>query len=79
MRLLMVLLAPIRVSLTIGRMDDWTHIRQEVWRLYLLKRPNCPLIDEGLETLLSLAALGSPAASMRYIVGLKSSGVVRRE
>ena len=63
MRLLLVLPAPLRASLTIGRMADWTQSRQEGWRLHLLKRPHRHLTDEGPETTLPLTTLAAPAAS----------------
>ena len=63
MRLLLVLLAPLRASLTIGRMAGWTQSRQEGWRLHLLKHSHCPLTDERSATPLPLTALATLAAS----------------
>ena len=62
MRILLMLPAPRRVSLTIGRMASWTQSRQEGWRLNILKRLHRPLTEEGSETPLPLTDLASPVA-----------------
>ena len=78
MGLLLVLTAPIFVSLTIRRLAGWTQSCQEVWRMHLLKRPHCLLTDEGSTTSFTLTALSAPAALRRYIVSVKRSGMVGR-
>ena len=62
MRLLLVFPEPLCVSLTIGRMGDWTQSRQEGWSLNLLKRPHHPLTYEGLSIPFPLSALEAPAS-----------------
>ena len=68
---MLVLMAPLRAYLTIGRMVGWTQSCKEGWRLHLLKRLHCPLKDKGSATPLPLTALAAPATSRSYILGPK--------
>ena len=47
--------------------------------MYLLKRPHRTLTENESTKPLLLTELEYPAASRRYIVGLKRSGIVERE
>ena len=76
MQLLLVLPAPLCASLTVGRMSGWKHIRQEGWRLNLLKRPRRPLKDEVLATPLPLTALAyRPHRGARSLVQRGAAGL----
>ena len=76
MLLLLLLLAPLRASLTIGCMSGWTYSRQEGWCLHILNRAYCPLTDKESTMPFPLTLLEALSASRIWIVGLKRSGVV---
>ena len=60
MRLLLVFPAPIRASITIGRMAGWTQSCQEGWRLHLLKRPSFYFNRQIIGNTIAVDGVGSP-------------------
>ena len=60
MRLLLMLLAPLRESLVIVRVVGWTQSRQEGWRLHLLKIPHFPFNIQRISNAIAVDGVGSP-------------------